>query len=88
MNQSTQPPPDPPGWKVLARSDYENIMVARCPGGHIHLNYDNHTVRFQSDKFLTFARMIGEAASRLQGIPWLSPSTPIVFKSSVSFSLN
>ncbi len=45
----------------------DDDQINRCPAGHVHLNYDNFTVRFQPDEFLTFARMVAEAAARMQG---------------------
>jgi hypothetical protein len=86
--QSSQTPLPSPGWTFLARGEQENDTIARCPGGHIHVDYGNLTVRFQRDEFLAFARMIAEAAVRPQGFfPKLSDHW-IASKSSVTFSLN
>lgn len=76
------------GWTLLARGGTENEAISRCPGGHIHVDYGNLTVRLQRDEFLMLARMMGEAAMRLQGVmpnmaDHLSASSP-----SVTFSLN
>lgn len=85
-SQSPTPLPSP-GWTFLARGEQENDSIARCPAGHIHVDYGNLTVRFQPDEFLAFARMVAEAAMHLQGV---SPNVAylIFSKSSVNFSLN
>lgn len=86
--QSPQTPLPSRGWTFLARGVQENDTISRCPGGHIHLDYGNLTVRFQREDFLAFARMVAEAAMRLQGV---SPSLTnhwIVSRPSVTFSLN
>ncbi len=54
------------GWTFLARGDQVNDMIARCPGGHIHVDYGNLTIRFQQEEFLAFSRMVAEAADQLQ----------------------
>lgn len=85
--QFSQPPLPSPDWTFLARGQQENDSISRCPGGHIHLDYGNLTVRFHRDEFLAFARMVAEAAARLQGI---SPKVdyPLAFGPSKFFSLN
>ena len=86
--QSSQTPMPSPGWTFLARGEQENDTIARCPGGHIHVDYGNLTVRFQRDEFLAFARMVAEAAARLQGVSPKMADHRIVSKPSVTFSLN
>ena len=85
--KSSQTPLPSPGWTFLARGEQENDAIARCPAGHIHLDYDNLTLRFERDEFLVFARMVAEAAARLQGV---SPNIShlIISNSSVTFSRN
>jgi hypothetical protein len=63
MNQ--QVPPMPAGWQSLARGAQDNDRVSVCPAGHIHLDYGNFTVRFNRAEFLAFARMVAQAAVRL-----------------------
>ena len=58
-----------PGWSLLARGEQEYDIVARCPAGHIHLDYGNLTLRFHRDEFLAFAAWIAEAAAKLSGNP-------------------
>ena len=77
-----------PGWTVFARGERDGDMVARCPAGHIHLDYDNLSIRFQDDEFLAFARMVTEAAARLQGFTWPPPTGRFELKPSLKFSLN
>ncbi len=89
MNPSTLPPLPLPGWTLLARGEQENDMVARCPAGHIHLDYGNFTVRFQNDEFLAFARMVAEAAVRLDSrAARLAPGDAWLRSSSIGFSPN
>ncbi len=89
MTEQSSPTPLPsPGWTFLAHGEQENETIARCPGGHIHLDYSNLTVRFQRNEFLAFARMVAEAAARLQGVPPNMVNHWVVSKSSVTFSLN
>jgi hypothetical protein len=86
--QSFQTPLPHPGWAFLARGEQENNLIARCPGGHIHLDYGNLTVRFQNEEFMAFARMVAEAATRLQGVSSYRFDHRWVFRPSVTFSLN
>jgi hypothetical protein len=86
--KSSQTPLPSPGWIFLARGVQESDTIARCPGGHIHLDYGNLTVRFQRAEFLAFARMVAEAAMRLQGISPNVVDHRVVSKLSVAFSLN
>ncbi len=58
------------GWKVLARGR-EGAGIGRCPGGHIHLDYGNVTLRFTKEDFHIFAAMVGRAAAKLDGTPLL-----------------
>ena len=55
------------GWKVLARGR-EGAGISRCPGGHIHLDYGNVTLRFTKEDFHIFAAMVGRAAANLGGV--------------------
>ena len=54
------------GWKVLAQGG-EGARISRCPGGHIHLDYGNVTLRFTEEDFRAFAAMVGQAAANLDG---------------------
>mgnify|MGYP005856423389 FL=1 len=74
------------GWTVFARSERDGDMVARCPAGHIHLDYGNFSLRFEDDEFLVFARMVTKAAARLQGLAW--PPTSNGAKPSTKLSPN
>ena len=56
------------GWKVLAQGG-EGARISRCPGGHIHLDYGNVTLRFTEEDFRAFAAMVGRAAANLDGTP-------------------
>lgn len=86
--QSSQTPLPSQDWTFLARGEQENDSIARCPSGHIHLDYGNLTVRFYRDEFLAFARMVAEAAARLQGVSPNVTDRQTVCKSSNTFSLN
>jgi len=63
-------------------------MVARCPASHIHLDYGNLTVRFRDGEFLTFARMVAEAAARIQGVAPPAQVARPELRPSTNFSLN
>jgi len=86
--KSSQSPLPSLGWVILARGEQVNETIARCPGGNIHVNYGSLTVRFQRDEFLAFARMVIEAAARLQGVSPNIADHRIVAKPRVTFSLN
>ncbi len=86
MTQGRLVPRGTPGWEVLAHGQRESDSISRCPGGHIHLDYGKLTVRFDPDEFLTFARMVAEAAARLNGHS-LS-GTPLDHNPAATFSLN
>lgn len=86
--QSSQFPLPSLGWVILARGEKVNETIARCPGGNIHVNYGSLTVRFQRDEFLAFARMVVEAAARLQGVSPNMADRWIIGKPRVTFSLN
>lgn len=91
MTEKTSQPPSPippKGWTLLARGKTENDAISRCPGGHIHLDYGNLTVRLQRDEFLMLTRLMVEAAARLQAVSPNMADYPIAFRSSVTFSLN
>ncbi len=80
MNQGMLPAPNSPGWRRLARGRVDAHGISRCPGGHIHLDYDNLTLRFDSDEFLAFAQMVAEAAARLRGgLSFARPASPPPF---------
>ena len=88
MSQSTLPSPNATGWTLLARGERENDAINRCPAGHIHLDYGNFSVRFQSDEFLAFARMVAEAAAHIQGLQRSAPAIRSGDPSETLFSLN
>ena len=75
-------------WKVLAQRG-ESAAISRCPGGHIHLDYGNITLRFSEEEFGVFAAMVGEARANQDGTPpftgLMAPSTGI---GAVGFSNN
>jgi len=77
--------PPSSGWTPLARGEIEGDEINRCPGGHIHLDYGNLSIRFERDEFLVFTRMVLEAATRLTGTP---PATPFALNPSTPISLN
>ncbi len=77
--------PSSSGWTPLARGEIEGDEINRCPGGHIHLDYGNLSIRFERDEFLVFTRMVLEAATRLTGAP---PATPFASNPSTPISLN
>lgn len=77
-----------PRWTIFARGEREQDRIARCPGGHIHLDYGNLTVRFHDDEFSAFARMIVEAATRLGGTTRLPLTAPRDLDSPATYSLN
>jgi hypothetical protein len=86
--QPSQTPLPSPGWTFLARGEKGSGMISRCPGGLIHVNYGNLTLRFQREEFLTLARMVQEAATRLQNVSPHLADHRIVARPSVTFSLN
>ncbi len=67
MKQADLPSLPTPGWTQLAHGDQKDDRVARCPAGHIHLDYGNFSIRFGDEEFLAFARMVAEAAARVGG---------------------
>ncbi|MGB3717710.1 MAG: hypothetical protein WA996_25080 [Candidatus Promineifilaceae bacterium] len=88
MSQSKNTLPPSPKWKMLARGVNGDEAITRCPAGHIHLDYGNFTVRFQPEEFLNFARLVTEAAARIQGEPWPASTRPFTMEPSLAFSLN
>ena len=88
MNQSNNTLPPSPNWKLLARGVNGNETITRCPAGHIHLDCGNFTVRFQPEGFFDFARIVTEAAARIQGEPWPASTKPFTTEPSLTFSLN
>ncbi len=87
MTQGILPSPGTPGWQVLARGAEKSDSITRCPGGHIHLDYDNLTLRFSPDEFLLFANMVAEAAAHLKGVAPPKPAT-LDHNPSSTFSVN
>lgn len=87
MTKGMLPPSNSPGWRTLARGQKEGDTISRCPGGHIHLDYGNLTLRLDPEEFLGFAEMVSEAASLINGGPILSAVAPDR-DLSASFSLN
>jgi hypothetical protein len=73
---------------MLARGVNGDEAITRCPTGHIHLDYGNITVRFQSEEFLNLTRMVAEAAAWIQGEPWPASTKPFTIEPSLTFSLN
>jgi len=64
-------------------------MVARCPAGHVHLDYGNFTIRFHRGEFLAFAHMVTEAAARLDSrATRLTPGDAPMRSLSIGFSPN
>lgn len=89
MTEQSSPTPSlSSGWTFLARGKQEYDTISRCPAGHIHLDYGTLTLRFERDEFLAFARMVAEAAARLQGVLPNGADRRFVSKPSVTFSLN
>lgn len=86
MNQQT--PSAPQSWQLLARGSQENDQVARCPAGHIHLDYGNFTVRFEQGEFLAFAAMVMAAAAKLTNKPGSHAGALPSQLSPMTFSLN
>ena len=86
MNQAT--PSVPQGWQILARGSQENDQVARCPAGHIHLDYGNFTICFERGEFLAFAAMVMEAAGHLTNKPGLHAGILSNHLPPMTFSLN
>ena len=88
MTEQSSPTPLPfQGWTFLARGEQEDETISRCPSGHIHLDYGRLALRFERDEFLAFARMVADAAARLEGVS-MNLSHLITSKSSVTFSRN
>lgn len=54
------------GWEVLAQGS-EGIRISRCPGGHIHLDYGNVSLRLTEAGFRALTARVGEAATKLGG---------------------
>ena len=75
-------------WKVLAQRG-KSAAISRCPGGHIHLDYGNITLRFSGEEFGVFAAMVEEARANQDGTPlstWLI--APSIGRGAVGFSNN
>ncbi len=73
-------------WEKLGEWK-EKGMIYRCPGGMIHLTYNNLTLHFSQAEFLEFARVVGAAAASL-GDPALPGWDDLKDKLSTSFSDN
>ena len=54
-------------WKVLAQGS-GGIYISRCPGGRIHLNYGDMSLRFSEQDFRAFANVVWRAAANLGGL--------------------
>ena len=54
------------GWKVIAQGS-AGVRISRCPGGRIHLNCGDVTLRFSKEDFSAFADVVGRAAANLGG---------------------
>lgn len=75
-------------WKVLAQRG-ESASISRCPGGHIHLDYGNFTLRLGEEEFGAFAAMVQEARANLDGtLPFTAWVTPSALKDAAGFSNN
>lgn len=74
-------------WQVLAHGQRNDDGIARCPAGHIHLDYENVSLRFQEQEFLMFAEMVRAAAASLRGEPAFTVVPP-VHKPYATFSRN
>lgn len=84
MNQQASSVPS--SWKSLSRGEQENDRVSLCPAGHVHVDYGNLTVRLTRAEFLAFARLVAEAAARLDTT--LSAPPPSKSGLSIGFSQN
>ena len=84
MNEITPPP----RWTIFARGEDKDDRIARCPGGHIHLDYGNLTIRFHDDEFIAFARMVVKAAARMGEATQFPMTIPRALASKATFSLN
>jgi hypothetical protein len=78
-------------WKKLGEWKDKGV-ITRCPGGMVHLSYNNLTLHFDQAEFLEFARVVSEAVVSLLGST-LSDSTlsglnDLQSKLSTSFSDN
>jgi|GEM_PF-5107478 hypothetical protein len=54
-------------WQVLASGQQKDDGIARCPQGHIHLDYGNLSLRFDQQAFIAFGEMVGDALVALTG---------------------
>lgn len=54
------------GWKALAQGS-AGVGISRCPGGRIHVNCGDVTLRFSKEDFRAFADVVGRAAANLGG---------------------
>jgi hypothetical protein len=73
-------------WRKLGEWKDKGI-ITRCPGGKIHLSYNNLTLHFDQAEFLEFARVVNEAAVTLSGSK-LSGLNDLQSKLSFGFSDN
>ncbi len=75
------------GWEVLAQKD-DGIRISRCPGGHIHVDYGNVSLRFTEESFRAFAATAAEASAKLGGSPLLKGLTVVTKDETTLFSKN
>lgn len=75
------------GWEVLAQGR-EGIRISRCPGGHIHLDVGNLSLRFTEEGFRAFAATAAEAAAKLGGSSILTGLTVLSEDEGMTFSRN
>lgn len=69
MTDDTAKPSNALGWQVLAHGEQRDDGIARCPQGHIHLDYGNVSLRFDEQEFITFGEMVRDALVVLTGEP-------------------
>jgi hypothetical protein len=75
-------------WKLLAQRG-EGAWISRCPGGHIHLDYGNVTLRFSEEDFRAFAAMVGEAKANQDGaLPFTGLMALSTGKYTITYSNN
>jgi hypothetical protein len=76
------------GWKMLARRG-KNAAISRCPGGRVHLDYGNVTLRFNEEDFRAFAAMVEEAKANQDGtLPFTGLMALSTGKYVIAFSNN
>lgn len=75
------------GWEVLAQGG-EGIRISRCPGGHVHLDFGNLSLRFTEEGFRAFAAAAEEAVSKLGGSSFLKGLAVLTENEAAMFSRN